>query len=257
MEKLEGVQRRAHGRARSLVTGSKHELHLNASPEAVWQEITKQGRNNWYFMLDVDGTFAAGERVVWKAGGDVAEEAEVIEADPPRRLELHSRLLFAPNLAELPPHRLVWEVVTRDGGSLVRCRGRHAAGRQPTTSPKARTSCAGLRLAHRSVGQAEVARLPSIGEIKVRDVTPDRRGRLPRFFRPRRISGLSRRGSRATAWRRIAPDRRGVGGHAPATTTARDMRRGSATAASPRCSHTSTASPSDGATTARPRGSAG
>src|SRR5258706_210021 len=31
----------------------KRELHMSATPEAVWQEITKQGRNNWYFMLDV------------------------------------------------------------------------------------------------------------------------------------------------------------------------------------------------------------
>src|SRR5260370_42390289 len=89
---------------------------MNATPEAVWQEITKQGRNNWYFMLDVDGTFAAGQRVVWKAGGDIAEEAEVVRADPPRRLELRTRLSFAPNLAALPPPRLTWEVVPAGGG---------------------------------------------------------------------------------------------------------------------------------------------
>ena len=43
----------------------KHELHLNATPEAVWQELTKQGRNDWYFLLDVDGTFTAGELEPW------------------------------------------------------------------------------------------------------------------------------------------------------------------------------------------------
>ena len=82
------------------MTRKKHELHVNASPDVVWQEISKQGRNDWYFLLDVDGTFATGERVVWKAGGEFAEEADVVEADPPRRLELRTRLLFAPNLAE-------------------------------------------------------------------------------------------------------------------------------------------------------------
>ncbi|TMC11351.1 MAG: hypothetical protein E6J30_02060 [Chloroflexi bacterium] len=101
------------------MTRKKHELHVNASPDVVWQEITKQGRNDWYFLLDVDGTFATGERVVWKAGGEFAEEADVVEADPPRRLELRTRLLFAPNLAALPPHLLVWEVVPDNGGSLV------------------------------------------------------------------------------------------------------------------------------------------
>ena len=73
------------------MTEMKHELHLNARPEAVWQELTKQGRNDWYFLLDVDGTFTAGERVVWRAGGEVAEEAEVVAADPPHRLELRPR----------------------------------------------------------------------------------------------------------------------------------------------------------------------
>src|SRR5260370_4344738 len=69
-------------------------------------------------MLDVDGAFATGRRVVWKAGGDVAEEAEVVQAVPPRRLELRTTLRFAPNLAALPPHRLMWEVVPADGGAL-------------------------------------------------------------------------------------------------------------------------------------------
>ena len=74
----------------------KHELFMNATPEAVWQEITKQGRNNWYFMLDVDGTFASGQRVVWKAGGDVAEEAEVVREPQDRpHLTTHTGELVA------------------------------------------------------------------------------------------------------------------------------------------------------------------
>lgn len=150
------------------------ELHVNAAPEAVWREITKQGRNTWYFMLDVEGTFAAGERVVWKAGGDVAEEADVVAADPPRRLELRTRLLFAPNLAELPPHRLVWEVAPDDGGSLVTLSWQAEPAASNLYESEGEGILRGLQLAVDPTARAEFARLPEIGEVVVRDVTPDR-----------------------------------------------------------------------------------
>ncbi len=160
----------------------KHELHLNASPDAVWHELTKQGRNNWYFMLDVDGTFATGERVVWKAGGDVAEEAQVVRADPPRRLELRVKLLFAPNLAALPPHRLVWEVVPTNGGSLVTLSWEATPQASNLYESEGEGILRGLRLAADPSALAELARLPEIGEVEVRDVTPERVADYLDFF---------------------------------------------------------------------------
>jgi ribosomal protein S18 acetylase RimI-like enzyme len=160
----------------------RRELHLNAPPDAVWKEITKQGRNNWYFMLDVDGTFAPGERVVWKAGGDVAEEADVVVADPPSRLELRTRLLFSPNLASLPPHRLVWEVAPDDGGSLVTLSWEAAPHASNLYESEGEGILRGLRLAVDPSAWADLTRLPEIGEIEVRDVTPERVGDYLDFF---------------------------------------------------------------------------
>ena len=160
----------------------KHELHVNASPDVVWQEITKQGRNDWYFLLDVDGNFATGERVVWKAGGEVAEEADVVEADPPRRLELRTRLLFAPNLAALPPHLLVWEVVPDDGGSLVTLSWDATPQAGNLYESEGEGILRGLRLAVDPSARAELKRLPEIGEIDVRDVTPERVADYLDFF---------------------------------------------------------------------------
>ncbi len=155
---------------------------MSATPEAVWQEITKQGRNNWYFMLDVDGTFAAGQRVVWKAGGDIAEEAEVVQANPPRRLELRTTLRFAPNLAALPPHRLIWEVVPADGGSLVTLSWEAAPQASNLYESEGDGILRGLRLAVDPSASAELARLPEIGDIEVRDVTPERVADYLDFF---------------------------------------------------------------------------
>jgi len=164
------------------LTRKKHELHVNASPDVVWQEITKQGRNDWYFLLDVDGTFATGERVVWKAGGEVAEEADVVEADPPRRLELRTRLLFAPNLAALPPHLLVWEVVPDNGGSLVTLSWDATPLAGNLYESEGEGILRGLRLAVDPSARAELKRLPEIGEIDVRDVTPERVADYLDFF---------------------------------------------------------------------------
>jgi len=164
------------------LTRKKHELHVNASPDVVWQEITKQGRNDWYFLLDVDGTFATGERVVWKAGGEFAEEADVVEADPPRRLELRTRLLFAPNLAALPPHLLVWEVVPDNGGSLVTLSWDATPLAGNLYESEGEGILRGLRLAVDPSARAELKRLPEIGEIDVRDVTPERVADYLDFF---------------------------------------------------------------------------
>ena len=166
----------------------KREAHVEAPPEAVWREITKQGRNNWYFMLDVEGEFAAGERVVWKAGDDVAEEAEVLVADPPRRLELRTKLLFAPNLAALPPHRLVWEVAPDGGGSRVTLSWEGEPAASNLYESEGEGILRGLRLAVDPSARAELARLPDIGDVVVKDVTPDRVDDYLDFFDHRAFS---------------------------------------------------------------------
>ena len=156
------------------MTEMRREIHVAATPEAVWQEITKRGRNVWYFLLDVEGDFETGGRVVWKAGDEVAEEAEVVAAQPPHRLELLTKLLFAPNLAALPPHRLVWEVAPEDGGSRVTLSWDGEPAASNLYESEGEGLLRGLRLAVDPSAREELARLPEIGEVEVRDVTPER-----------------------------------------------------------------------------------
>lgn len=158
-------------------------VNVNATPEAVWAELTKQGRNNWYFMLDVEGTFAAGGHVTWKAGDDLAEEADVVAADPPHRLELRTKLHFAPNLATLPPHRLVWEVTPDDsGGSVVTLSWEAEPAASNLYESEGDGILRGLRLAVDPSARDELARLPEIGEVEVHDVTPERVADYLDFF---------------------------------------------------------------------------
>ena len=157
-------------------------IDVNASPQAVWDELTRQGRNNWYFMLDVEGKFETGARVVWKAGGDVAEDAEVVAAQSPHRLELRTRLLFAPNLAELAPHWLEWEVAPVDGGSRVTLSWEAEPAASNLYESEGDGILRGLRLAVDPAARAELARLPDIGDVEVHDVTPDRVQDYLEFF---------------------------------------------------------------------------
>ena len=160
----------------------RREIHVAATPEAVWQEITKQGRNAWYFLLDVEGDFETGKHVVWRAGDEIAEEAEVVAAEPPHRLELLTKLLFAPNLAALPPHRLVWEIAPHDGGSRVTLAWEGEPAASNLYESEAEGLLRGLRLAVDPSAREELARLPEIGEVEVRDVTPERVGDYLDFF---------------------------------------------------------------------------
>jgi GNAT superfamily N-acetyltransferase/uncharacterized protein YndB with AHSA1/START domain len=160
----------------------RREIHINAAPAAVWGELTRQGRTNWYFMLDVEGTFKSGEHIVWKAGGDMAEEADVVAAEPPHRLELRTRLLFAPNLAVLSPHQLIWEVAPEGAGSRVTLSWDAEPQASNLYESEGDGILRGLRLAVDPSARAELARLPEIGEVEVRDVTPERLGDYQDFF---------------------------------------------------------------------------
>lgn len=152
----------------------RREIHVAATPEMIWAELTRRGRNNWYFMLDVEGTFAPGEHIVWKAGGEVAEEADVVAVEPPLRLELRSRLLFAPNLAALPPHKIVWEITPDGGGALVTLSWQATPQASNLYESEGDAILRGLRLEVDPGARAELARLPEIGNVEVRDVTPQR-----------------------------------------------------------------------------------
>lgn len=164
------------------MTGMRREILVNATPETVWSELTRQGRNTWYFMLDVDGAYETGGHVVWKAGGDLAEEADVVAAEPPYRLELRTKMHFAPNLAALAPHKVIWEVAPDDRGSRVTLSWEAEPQASNLYESEGDGILRGLRLAVDPSARAELARLPEIGEIEVQDVTPDRIADYLDFF---------------------------------------------------------------------------
>ncbi len=165
-------------------SNDKREVHIDVAPKAVWDALVAQGPQHWYFKLDAAGDFQPGGHIVWSVpgGGPVAEEAEVLEVEAPRRLKLRTRYLFAPNLAEQPPHLVTWEVAPEGGGSRVTMAWEAGPVVGRMLDAEAQSILHGLRLYADPAAAAELARLPEIGDVDVRDVTPERVGDYQAFF---------------------------------------------------------------------------
>jgi len=107
------------------VTTQVHRVYIKATPEAIWDAITKPEWTERYgyggrgeFDLRPGGTYRGFTTDAMRSMGapDVAVEGEVIEADPPRRLVLSWHFVMDPELAAERVTRLTYEIEPRSGG---------------------------------------------------------------------------------------------------------------------------------------------
>jgi len=153
------------------------------TPDQVWEALVAPGRHDWYYRLAPEGEFKAGARIRWLGGdGTVVEESEVIEVEPPRRLVMRTRFVFAPNVAAAPPHAVTWEVTGAGNKSHVRLSWEGEGPALAMLESQGISQLQGLRLAVDPAARAEVERLPDIGPIEIRDVTPELIPEYQRFF---------------------------------------------------------------------------
>jgi uncharacterized protein YndB with AHSA1/START domain len=96
-----------------------YQLFIKATPEQVWDGITKPEFTSKYFYGSVlDSTFEPGASFDgWSADrSQHYVEGEVLEADPPRLLRTTWRALYDPETAAEPHSRVTWEIEAQDGG---------------------------------------------------------------------------------------------------------------------------------------------
>ena len=95
-------------------TTQVYQVFIRATPEQVWDAITKPEFTSKYFhgvTIDTDSSV----RKTWYHG-ELANEAEVLEWDPPRKL-VHSWVSFYdPEMAAEEPSRVTWEIEPQEGG---------------------------------------------------------------------------------------------------------------------------------------------
>jgi uncharacterized protein YndB with AHSA1/START domain len=92
-----------------------YQVFIKATPEQIWDAITKPEFTQKYFHgARVENT-ADGHRALGPAG-EVWGDGPVFEYDPPRRLVHEWRSLYDAELATEQPSRVTWEIEQRDDG---------------------------------------------------------------------------------------------------------------------------------------------
>jgi uncharacterized protein YndB with AHSA1/START domain len=110
----------------TTVTTQVYRVYIRATPEAVWEAITKPewsarygyGGYVEYDDLRAGGAFRARASEEFLAAGapEVVIDGEVIEADPPRKLVQTWRMLMDEQLKEEGFTRLTYELSEGEGG---------------------------------------------------------------------------------------------------------------------------------------------
>lgn len=113
--------------AAATVTTQVYRVYIKATPQAVWDAITKPEWTERYgyggivsYDLRPGGKFITTPNAAMKAYPgvpDVIVDGEVIEADPPRKLVQTWRMLMDPEMAAEGFTRLTHEIETIAGGA--------------------------------------------------------------------------------------------------------------------------------------------
>ncbi|TMD52632.1 MAG: GNAT family N-acetyltransferase [Chloroflexi bacterium] len=157
--------------------------HLAVPAQAVWELLVGSGRRDWYYRLTSEGSFEPGAKVRWlDTRGETAEESEVLEMSAPLLLKLRTRFLFAPALAAAPAHELTWELSPERDGTLVSLSWTGSGPAVSLLESEGGAILEGLALAADPEARAALERLPEIGPLAIRDLTPELLADYQRFF---------------------------------------------------------------------------
>jgi len=100
------------------LTVQVYQLFIKATPEAIWDAITKPEFTEQYFYGSrADFDLRAGGHYRGLGEGDaVMVDGEVLEAERPRKLVHTWRALYDEGLAAEEPSRVTWEIDAQEGG---------------------------------------------------------------------------------------------------------------------------------------------
>ena len=100
-------------------TVQMYAVFIKASPEAIWDAITKPEFTSKYFYgSNVESTLEVGSPYLgWSPDREsLWTDGEVLDADKPRRLSYTWRALYDEETAKEEPSRVTWELEPQDGG---------------------------------------------------------------------------------------------------------------------------------------------
>jgi uncharacterized protein YndB with AHSA1/START domain len=96
-----------------------YQVFIKATPEAIWEAITNPEFTAKYFHGSlVESTWETGAdyRGYSPDRSQLWVDGEVVESDPPRKLQHTWRSLYDPEQAKEPASRVTWTIDPGDGG---------------------------------------------------------------------------------------------------------------------------------------------
>jgi uncharacterized protein YndB with AHSA1/START domain len=108
--------------AQEVQTTQVYQLYIRATPEQIWDAITKPEYIQQYFHgCRLDAPLAAGGRWVGRSPDRTKLwiDSEITEFDPPKRLQHGWRALFDDELAPEGESRVTWEIEPNDDGTCL------------------------------------------------------------------------------------------------------------------------------------------
>jgi uncharacterized protein YndB with AHSA1/START domain len=103
----------------TATTTQVYAMFIKASPEQIWEAITKPEFTSRYFYGSlVDSTLEPGTPYRgWSPDREqLWVDGEVLDSDPPRRLSYTWRALYDEETAAEEPSRVTWEIEPQEGG---------------------------------------------------------------------------------------------------------------------------------------------
>jgi uncharacterized protein YndB with AHSA1/START domain len=102
----------------TATTTQVYQVFIKATPEAIWEAITKPEFTARYFhgariTVVPDGYRSLGPN------DELWGEEDVLEFDPPRRLVHSWRSLYDPEMAAEEPSRVTWEIEPQEDGTTL------------------------------------------------------------------------------------------------------------------------------------------
>jgi uncharacterized protein YndB with AHSA1/START domain len=97
------------------LTVQVYQLFIKATPEAIWEAITKPEFTTKYFHGARIEVTPERRRTFSPDGSDDWGEGAVTEFDPPRKLVHEWRSAYNEELATEEPSRVTWEIEPQDG----------------------------------------------------------------------------------------------------------------------------------------------
>jgi uncharacterized protein YndB with AHSA1/START domain len=104
--------------ATEVQTTQVYNIFIKATPEAIWEAITKPEFTARYFH-GARITVAQDHYSSLGPGGEVWGDESVYEYDPPRKLVHGWRSRYSPELADEDESRVTWEIERQDDGTCL------------------------------------------------------------------------------------------------------------------------------------------